>query len=133
MAIINKALEVSLPFTSCLMTNSNASKRLPFPVSTICFCFAVSFYLYTADRCDGYSPSPHQYIPSTVLSPQEICSLAQLLHNNVKCREVQQSKPSCTHIIHFNPQIPTYNYALCKPTYKFQYSLSSLEKNQNLS
>lgn len=75
---MNKVLKVSPPFTSCLMINSNASKRLPFPISTILSCFAVSFYFYTADRCDGCSSSPHQYIPSTVLSPQEICSLAQV-------------------------------------------------------
>lgn len=82
-------------------------------MSTILSCFAVSFYLYTADRCDGYSSFPHQYIPSTVLSPQEICSHAQLLHTNMKCRAAQQSKPSYTPIINFNPQIPNYNYALC--------------------
>lgn len=74
LAIINKALEVSFPFTSCLMTNSNASKRLPFPMST----FVHSFYFYTADRCGGNRYSPSRYIPSTVLAPQETCSLVQL-------------------------------------------------------
>lgn len=81
-------------------------------MSTIGFCFAVSFYLYTADRCDGYSSSPRQYVLSTILSPQEICSLAQLsLHcsTNMKCRVAQQSKPNYTHIIHFNPEIPYFN------------------------
>lgn len=95
LAIINKALEVSFPFTSYLMINSNASKRLPFPMSTFVPSFALSFYLYTADRCDGYCSSPHQYIPSTVHKrPAHLHNSPPLLHTNMKCRAAQQSRQS---------------------------------------